>query len=59
MLGALKASGDHFDFGDKNTDKYFRLKLSDIQDDKIFKMLPRGGPSNKLLGYATYDLMAV
>jgi len=57
MLGALKASGDHFDFGDKNTDKYFRLKLSDVQDDKIFKMLPGGGPSNKLLGYTAYGLM--
>jgi|GEM_PF-3322930 len=58
MLGALDASGGRFDFGDKNTGKYFSLFLGDIQNDNIFKMLPGGGPSNKLLGYATYDLSA-
>ena len=58
MLGAVTASGGHFDFGDKNSkeDRYFRLKLSDIEDDKIFKMLPGGGPSNALKGFATYDM---
>jgi len=56
MLGALNASGGRFDFGDKNTGKYFSLFLGDIQNDNIFKMLPGGGPSNKLQGYATYDL---
>ena len=58
MLGALNASGGKFDFGDKNTDKYFSLFLEDIQNDNIFKMLPGGGPSNKLQGYTTYDLTA-
>ena len=58
MLGALNASGGQFDFGDKNTGKYFSLLLGDIQNDNIFKMLPGGGPSNKLQGYATYDLTA-
>jgi len=58
MLGALNASGGKFDFGAKNTGKYFSLFLGDIQNDNIFKMLPGGGPSNKLQGYATYDLTA-
>ena len=58
MLGALNASGGKFDFGDKNTGKYYSLFLGDIQNDNIFKMLPGGGPSNKLQGYATYDLIA-
>jgi len=58
MLGALNASGGRFDFGDKNTGKYFSLFLGDIQNDNIFKMLPGGGPSNELQGYSTYDLSA-
>ncbi len=55
MLGALNASGGQVDFGDKNTNKYFRLFLGDIQNDNIFKLLPGGGPSKSLLGYATYN----
>ena len=54
MLGALNASGGKFDFGDVNTGKYFRLELSDVKDGEIFKMLPGGGPSNALKGFATY-----
>ena len=55
MNGALINSGGQVDFGDELNGKYFRLFLSDIQNENIFKLLPGGGPSRSLTGYATYD----
>ncbi|MGB1269235.1 MAG: T9SS type A sorting domain-containing protein, partial [Flavobacteriaceae bacterium] len=55
MLGALMNSGGQVDFGDELNGKYFRLFMGDIQNDNIFKLLPGGGPSRSLTGYATYN----
>jgi hypothetical protein len=59
MLGAVDAQpGDSVIFGLKATGKFFTLFLSDVSNDKIFKMLPGGGTPAALKGYATYTKTA-
>ena len=56
MSAAVDAQpNDSVSFGSKANSRYFTLRLSDVQNNDIFKMLPGSGDEKALKGYATFS----
>jgi hypothetical protein len=56
MINALTVEEGEFDFGSITTGNYFKLKLTDVTSNNIFRMLPGGGTPRSLVGYSTYSV---
>ena len=56
MQAAVDAQpNDSVSFGSKTNRRFFTLRLADVQNNDIFKMLPGAGDEKALKGYATFS----